>query len=195
MSDGEMVGDRADNLEGTKPDARRTNDPMQQGHVQDDGGIAATRATGGGKAGGFSDRNGMDGNAPLRASNAPAMAANDALAVKEALLAEKTSQHYAQASLLYLRAGGLADVARLMEDSEAALKDGRVKDFEALHQKIVARLNEVKGGIHSGETLVLPAQEGAGVSDKQLLGGDEGTAPERYKKQVADYYRSLSGEQ
>jgi len=27
-----------------------------------------------------------------------------------------------------------------------------------------------------------------------LLGGDEGAAPERYKKQVADYYRSLAGE-
>jgi hypothetical protein len=195
MSDGEMVGDRASNLEGTKPDVRRTNDPMQQGHVKDDGGISSTRATGGGKAGGFSDRNGMDGNAPLRASNAPAMAAKDALAVKQALLAEKTSQHYAQASLLYLRAGGMPNVARLMDESQAALQEGRVKDFEALHQKIVAQLNEVKNEIHSGETLVIPAQNGAGAGDKQLLGGDEGGAPERYKKQVADYYRSLSGGQ
>ena len=67
----EMVGYRASSLEGTTPDVRRTSDPMQQGQVKDDGGINSTRATGGGKAGGFSDRNGMDGNAPLRAEGSP----------------------------------------------------------------------------------------------------------------------------
>ena len=193
-SDGEMVGSHADNLEGTKPDARRTNDPMQQGQVKDDGGIASTRATGGGKAGGFSDRNGMDGNAPLRSTNAPPMEARDALAVKQALLAEKTAKEYAQASLLYLHTGKMADVVRMMEESELALKEGRMEDFESLHQKIVARLNEVKGEIHAGDTLSLSTNSAAAGTDKQLLGGDEGTAPERYKKQVADYYRSLSGE-
>jgi len=192
-SDGEMVGDRASNLEGTKPDARRTNDPMQQGQVKDDGGIASTRATGGGKAGGFSDRNGMDGNAPLRTTKAPAAVTNDAMAVKEAMLAEKTSKRYAQASLLYLRTGAMAEVARLMDESQLALKEGRVKDFESLHQRITARLNEIRGEIHSGDMMPLPGEE-ARVADKQLLGGDEGTAPERYKKQVADYYRSLAGE-
>ena len=129
-SDGEMVGDHADNLEGTKPDARRTNDPMQQGQVKDDGGIGSTRATGGGKAGGFSDRNGMDGNAPLRATNAPPMAARDSLAVKQALLAEKTSKEYAQASLLYLRTGDMADISGMMEESELALKEGRMQDYD-----------------------------------------------------------------
>ena len=194
MSSGEMVGDRASNLEGSKPDARRTNDPMQQGHVKDDGGIGQTRATGGGKAGGFSDRNGMEGNAPLRPTNAPPMAAADALSVKQALLAEKTSKKYAQASLLYLRAGGMAEVARLMDESQAALKAGRVKEFQSIHQKIVARLNEVRGEIKSGETLSLPGNNGTRSDEKQLLGGDEGEAPDRYKKQVGDYYRSLNEE-
>jgi len=167
---------------------------MQQGHVRDDGGIGKTRATGGGKAGGFSDRNGMDGNAPLRATNAPAMGASDALAVKEALLAEKTSRKCAQASMLYLRTGNLAEVGRMMDQSQLALKEGRVKDFQSLHQKIVGQLNEVRGEIHSGETLSLPGKSGARGEGKQLLGGDEGQAPERYKKQVADYYRSLNEE-
>ena len=193
-SSGEMVGDTASNLEGTKPDARRTNDPMQQGHVKDDGGIGQTNATGGGKAGGFSDHNGMDGNAPLRPTNAPSMPASDALAVKQALLAEKTSQKYAQASLLYLRTGHMPEVARLMDESQLALKEGRVKDFQSLHQKIVARLNEVRGEIQSVTTLSMPAGNGARPAEKQLLGGEEGEAPERYKKQVADYYRSLNVE-
>jgi hypothetical protein len=195
MSDGEMVGDRASNLEGTTPDIRRTSDPMQQGQVKDDGGINSTRATGGGKAGGFSDRNGMDGNAPLRAAKAPSLPASDALAVKQALLAEKTSKKYAQASLLYLHANGLADVPRLMEESQAALKDGRLEDFNRLHKQIVGQLHATQGGLQSGSSLVLPTKESPGGADKQLLGGDEGEAPEAYRKQVADYYRSLTGSQ
>jgi len=190
MSDGEMVGDTASNLEGTKPDARRTNDPMQQGQVRDNGGIGSTRATGGGKAGGFSDRNGMDGNAPLRPTNAPRMASNDALAVQQALLAEKTSKTAAQASLLYLKTNGLADVAHLMGESQVALKEGRVQDFKNLHQQIVGRLNHVKGGIDAGNVTTMGGGD-AEQGEKQLLGGDEGQAPAQYKDAVADYYRSL----
>lgn len=190
MSDGEMVGDTASNLEGTKPDVRRTNDPMQQGQVRDNGGIASTRATGGGKAAGFSDRLGMDGNAPLRPSNAASMPASDALAVQQALLAEKTSKTAAQASLLYLRTSGMTDVAQLMEESQIALKEGRTQDFASIHQKIMARLTEVKNGIGAGNAAAIPGGEAA-QEQKQLLGGDEGEAPAQYKEAVADYYRSL----
>ena len=191
MSNGEMVGETASNLEGSTPKTRRTNDPMQQGHINDDGGIQEARATGGGKAGGFSDRNGMDGNAPLRASNAPRMAAADALAVKQALLAEKTSKTYGQASLLFLRTKGLDQAARLMDQSQTALKENRMEDFRALHQKIVAELNEVKGGILPGNVVRLGTGDTSRLTDKQLLGGDEGQAPAAYQKAVADYYRSL----
>ena len=190
-STGEMVGDTASTLEGSKVDARRTNDPMQQGHVNDDHGIQEAKATGGGKAGGFSDRNGMDGNAPLRPSNAPRMAAKDALAVQQALLSEKTSKTYGQASLLYLRAKGLPEVSRLMDQSQAALKEGRMDDFRSLHQKIVAQLNEVKGGIQPGNVVSLTTGDAPRAQEKQLLGGDEGQAPPAYQKAVVDYYRSL----
>lgn len=192
MSDGEMVGDRASNLEGSQPDVRRTSDPMQQGHVKDDGGISSTRATGGGKAGGFSDRNGMDGNAPVRATAAPPMPASDALAVKQALLAEKTSQKYAQASLLYLRANRLAEVPRLMQESQAAIKAGRMDDFNRLHRQIVGQLHATRGEIQSAQTLPLSTGDSVRAGNKLLPGGDEGQAPESYKKQVADYYRSLT---
>ena len=191
MSDGEMVGDTASNLEGTKPDARRTNDPMQAGQVKDEGKIGETRATGGGKAGGFSDRNGMDGNAPLRPTNAPRMAASDALAVQQALLSEKTAKVQAQASLLYLKATRLPDVVRLMDEAQVALKEGRVQDYRGLHQRIVARLNEVRGGTISGDVIAFGGGDTARAADKHLLGGDEGQAPPAYRDAVADYYRSL----
>ena len=191
MSNGEMVGNTASNLKGDTPDVRRTNDPMQQGQVQDDGGIQEARATGGGKAGGFSDRTGMDGNAPLRESKAPSMKANDALAVQQALLAEKTAKTYGQANLLYLRAKGLPEVARLMDQSQAALKEGRTADFRNLHQRIIGQLNEVKGSIIPGNVISISSASAPRAQDKQLLGGDEGQAPPAYKKAVADYYRAL----
>lgn len=191
MSDGEMVGDTASNLEGSTPDTRRTNDAMQQGQIKDNGGIQQARATGGGKAGGFSDRNGMDGNAPVRPSNAPRMAAADALAVKQALLAEKTSKTYGQASLLYLRAGGLPGVARLMEQSETALKEGRMDDFRSLHQKIVTQLREVQGAVLPGNVTTLSTGDAPRFQEKRLLGGDEGQAPPAYQKAVEEYYRTL----
>ena len=75
MSNGEMNGDTTQTLEGDKADVRRTNDGFQAGHVKDDGKTGETRATGGGKSGGFSDRQGMEGNGPVRAVNAQERAA------------------------------------------------------------------------------------------------------------------------
>ena len=105
MSSGEMVNQRADRLEGSSTEARRTNDPLQQGHVQDDGPPADAKATGGGKAGGASQRAGMTGEAPLRAVNSPDQMLNNALAAEQALLAQQTAKSYATARLFYLRTG------------------------------------------------------------------------------------------
>ncbi len=192
MSDGEMAGDEASNLKGDTPDARRTKDPMQQGQVKDEGGIGKTRATGGGKAGGFSDRNGMDGDAPVRAVNAPKTEVANAKAVQQALLAEKTSKQAAQAKLLYLKGGdSLQQVAQLMGESAQAMKDGRMADARTLHQQVLGRLREIKSGVASSEVLSVATGDAGRGQDKQLLGGNEGDAPAQYKDQVADYFRSL----
>ncbi len=191
MSDGEMAGDTASNLKGDTPDARRTKDPLQAGQVKDDGGISETRATGGGKAGGFGDRAGMEGNAPLRAVAAPRTPAANAAAVKQALLAEKTAKTVAQASLLYMRSDGLQQVAQLMDENAMALKEGRMKDAQSLHQRIVGRLKELKSGVTSGEVVAFGTQDAARGADKQLLGGSEGEAPAQYRDMVSEYFRTL----
>ena len=192
MSDGEMAGSEASNLKGDTPDARRTKDPLQQGQVKDEGGIGKTRATGGGKAGGFSDRNGMDGDAPVRAVNAPKTEVANANAVKQALLAEKTSKQAAQAKLLYLKNGdGLQQVAQLMSESATAMKEGRMKDAQSLHQQVLGRLREIKSGVATSEVMSVSTGDAGRGQDKQLLGGNEGEAPAQYKDQVADYFRSL----
>ena len=190
-SNGEMAGDTASNLEGDTPEARRTKDPLQQGQVKDDGGIGKTRATGGGKAGGFSDRQGMEGNAPLRATKAPKTEVQNAAAVQQALLAEKTAKTVAQASLLYIHSDGLSQVAKLMDESATAMKEGRMKDAQSLHQKIIGRLKDIKSGVNTGEVVSFSTQDSARTTDKQLLGGSEGDAPAQYKDQVSEYFRSL----
>ena len=190
-SNGEMAGDTSKNLEGSEIDARRSKDAMQKGQIKDEDGPSEAKATGGGKAGAFSDRQGMDGNAPVRGSNAPRQKTTDALAVEQAMLRDKAAKTKAQATLLYLRANGLDDVVQLMDNSSQALKDGRLRDFNGLHQKIVQRLTAIKGNVAGGDVAVLPTGESVHAMEKQMAGGDEGAVPAQYKDAMADYYRSL----
>jgi hypothetical protein len=191
MSDGEMAGKVADNLEGSKAKVRRTRDAMQNGQIEDNGPMGVNLATGGGKSGGYSQQGGMDGDAPVKAVKAKSMAAANAAAAKQALLAEKTSRQAARASLLFLKTDALSDVPQLMEESTLALKEGQLKKFSSLHGQIVAKLQTAQGEIGSSGTVIMKGGASAAV-DKQTLGGDEGEAPQAYRKQVADYYRSLS---
>jgi len=192
MSSGEMAGDTTTNLEGSEVDTRRTKDQAQKGMVKDGGGPSEAKATGGGKAGAFSDRKGMDGTGPVRESNAPRQFTNDAMAVQQALLAEKTSKMYAQAKLLFLKTGNLPEVVRLMDESQQALQQGRMRDFAELHRKIIAELNVVKGQLRGSSIVSLSGADNTRLVERQLAGGDEGAVPPQYKEMVADYYRSLS---
>ncbi|MBC8126017.1 MAG: hypothetical protein H8M99_02565 [Gloeobacteraceae cyanobacterium ES-bin-144] len=191
MSSGEMVNQRADHLEGSSIDARRTNDPLQKGQVQDDGPPADAKATGGGKAGGASQRVGMTGEAPLRSVNAPNQMLNDALAAEQALLAQQTAKSYATARLFYLRTGAMPEVARLMDESRAALKAGRIADYEALHRRIVANLHKLGGGNSTDDVKVLDGGGGRVVGEKSLPGGADAAVPTGFQQPVNDYFRSL----
>jgi hypothetical protein len=192
MSDGEMAGTETQMLKGDTPDARRTNDAMQQGQVRDNGEVGQTRATGGGKAGGFSDRNGMEGNAPVRTVQADKKPA-DALAVQQAMLAEKTAQKTAEAAMLYIKSDGLREVSKVMSQAAQALKEGRGQDATALHQRVVRQLKELKGGVQGNEVVVRASAAGQG-EERKLQGGNEGEAPAAYKAMVADYFKALGQE-
>lgn len=194
MSSGEMVNESADRLEGSATKARRTNDPLQQGQIKDDGPAADAKATGGGKAGGISQREGMTGSAPQRPVAMPRQAANDALAVEQALLSQQAAKSYATARLFYLQTGPMPEVAKLMDESRDALKAGRLEEFEALHRKIVAKLNELRGGGASEDVTVLETGGSRMVGEKRVPGGSEGEVPGGYREEVEDYYRALDGQ-
>ena len=191
MSSGEMVNQRADRLEGSPTQARRTSDPMQAGQVQDDGPPADAKATGGGKAGGASQRAGMTGEGPLRAVNTPDQILNNALAAEQALLAQQTAKSYATARLFYLRTGPLPEVARLMDESRAALKSGRLADYQALHRRIVASLRQLGAGSATDDLKVLGSTGSRFVGEKRLPGGADVAVPAGFQAPVDDYFRSL----
>jgi hypothetical protein len=191
MSSGEMVNQRADHLEGSETEARRTNDPLQQGQVQDDGPPADAKATGGGKVGGASQRAGMTGEAPLRSVNSPDQMLNNALAAEQALLAQQTAKSYATARLFYLRTGPLPEVARLMDESREALKSGRLADYEALHRRIVASLRELGEGGTTGDVKVFGGSGSRFVGEKRLPGGADVAVPAGFQQPVDDYFRTL----
>jgi len=191
MSGGEMVNQRADRLEGSPTQARRTSDPMQAGQVQDDGPPADAKATGGGKAGGASQRAGMTGEGPLRAVNTPDQILNNALAAEQALLAQQTAKSYATARLFYLRTGPLPEVTRLMDESRDALKSGRLADYQALHRRIVAGLRQLGAGSATDALKVLGNTGSRHVGEKRLPGGADVAVPAGFQAPVDDYFRSL----
>ena len=191
MSNGEMVNQKADRLEGSSIDARRTNDPMQKGQVQDDGPPSDAKATGGGKAGGASQRAGMTGEAPLRPVNAPDQVLNNALAAEQAMLAQQTAKSYATARLFYLRTGKMPEVVRLMDESREALKAGRLSDYEALHHRIVAGLQKIGEESATGNVKVFENDKGRFVGEKRLPGGSDTAVPSGFQQPVDDYFRSL----
>ena len=90
-----------------------------------------------------------------------------------------------------MHANGLDDVIHLMDSSAQALQDGRFRDFNGLHQKIVQRLTAIKGNVTGGDVVALPTGEAVHAIDKQMAAGDEGAVPAQYKDAMADYYRSL----
>lgn len=194
MSNGEMAGTETQMLKGDTPDARRTNDAMQQGQVRDNGEVGLTRATGGGKAGGYSDRNGMEGEAQLRGVQAD-KATSDAAAVAQSMLAEKTAQKVAESKMLFIKSDGLKDVAKLMAQSAQALREGRNKDAAGLHQRVVRQLQELKGGVSSSEVVAQNVGSGSSNEQSKVRGGNEGEAPAAYKGMVAEYFRVLGKEQ
>jgi hypothetical protein len=191
MSSGEMVNQRADHLEGSSIDARRTNDPLQKGHVEDDGPPSDAKATGGGKAGGASQRLGMTGEAPLRSVNAPDQMLNDALAAEQALLAQQSAKSYATARLFYLRTGAMPEVTRLMDESREALKAGRLAEYEALHRRIVASLKKLDEGGSTSDVKVLDGGGSRVVGEKRLPGGADVAVPAGFQQPVDDYFRAL----
>ena len=79
-----------------------------------------------------------------------------------------------------------------MQESRAALQEGRIQDFKGINRKVTGQLTELKSGINTQKGIVtMKTGEAARAADARMISGNEGEAPSQYKDAVADYYRSL----
>jgi len=117
MSNGETASSSGTIGEGDKNiEARRTEDPMQSGHI-DLAGKADTKATGGGKLGtGKADAFGMGGGAERVDSKEAG--SNDGMA---ALMARQADALYAKASMKNVRVDSLKDAAHQLRQADDAI--------------------------------------------------------------------------
>lgn len=185
QSEGELVENTVKGLQGRETHARKTNDPMQSGQVQEaEDSTLDAKATGGGKLGGESERQGMFGQAPRRDLNAKTGADPRGLR-------QETEALYATARMLYLgRTDALAAAADNLRKVERV--DRQSPDFAGLNQRVLKQLRDSHTELTTGAVLPIVSaanvrQDGgteAGDLDLKQIGVD-------YRDAVADYYKSL----
>lgn len=189
MSDGETVAGSGKINEGdSNIEARRTQDSLQSGQVQEEG-HAEAKATGGGKGSGYSDRLGMAGTG--RREDAKT-AARSELGL-QAMLRRSAEALYAKASMAHVRTGSLDEAVRAMQQAEDALRRGApIREIREFQRRAVAALAKTQADIGSGVYLPVPAA----ATGAPLMGADEAApadaAPPAYRDLVAEYFRSLS---
>ncbi len=184
QSTGELVENTVKGLEGRETHARKTNDPLQKGQVEEaEDSTLDARATGGGKLGGESETIGMFGNAPRRDMHMQAPSANQALR-------QETEAMYATARLLYMNnTEPLGEAARDMRRVERMDKDQ--KEYASLQQRVMKQLQETQTELASGA--VLPMSVSSSEASGGSAGDDTGLQDidEDYRGIVSDYYKNL----
>lgn len=183
---GELVENKVKGLEGRETHARKTNDPFQKGQVEEEeGSTLDAKATGGGKLGGESERDGMFGEAPRRDLH---MQPGE----KMRELRQETEALYAKARMLYLgntKALGAAAV----EMRRVERMDKEMKSFTGLNQRVIKRLKDSYTELSTG--VVLPVTVHSGVDAGGASAVDDAQLSEiqdEFRDIVADYYKSLS---
>ena len=78
-----------------------------------------------------------------------------------------------------------------MDQSRDAIKAGRLDDFQALHQRIVAKLQEMGTGNQSATVQTIDTGAARAVTEKRLPGGKDVPVPAGFQDEVNDYFRAL----
>ncbi len=176
------IGEGDPNME-----ARRTQDPTQDGQVDLDG-EADTAATGGGKqASGKADDVGMGGG--TRRMDSTEEGSLDGM---EALMAKQVDAMYTKASLKNVRADSLKNAAHhLRQAADAVAKGGSIEQIKEHRNQAVVALKRARTQLRSGPSDALSDGRSSALLDDVLAAGPD-EAPPRYRDLVADYYKKLN---
>jgi hypothetical protein len=176
------IGEGDPNME-----ARRTQDPTQDGQVDLDG-EADTAATGGGKqASGKADDVGMGGG--TRRMDSTEEGSLDGM---EALMARQVDAMYTKASLKNVRADSLKNAAHhLRQAADAVARGGSIEQIREHRKQAAVALKRAKTQLRSGPSDALSDGRSSALLDDVLAAGPD-EAPPRYRDLVADYYKKLN---
>ncbi len=185
-SSGELVGDTIKALEGAEVDARRTQDAFQAGQLkEEEPGFMDTKATGGGKMAGTSDREGMSGTSPPRNE-----LAYRKLAGKHEQLKQSVETVYSKAKLLRLPTGELDRAVLELETASRRLDERDLAGFAQHQQKVVKALRQTKAGL-AGKAVTIGPSGGSSQADAEA-GATGEPVPVQYENDVAQYMRQIA---
>ncbi len=176
------IGEGDSNIE-----ARRTQDPTQDGQVDLDG-EATTAATGGGKqASGKADDIGMGGG--TRRMDSTEEGSLDGM---EALMAKQADAMYTKASLKNIRADSFKTAAHHLRQAADAVAAGRsIEQIKEHRKQAVVALKRARTQLQAGPSATLTGGRSSALLDDVLAAGPD-DAPPRYRNLVADYYKKLN---
>ena len=184
QANGELVEGKVQGLEGRETHARRTRDPLQKGQVEEtEDSTLDAKATGGGKLGDESDKQGMFGKAPRRDLHMQRGRSHN--------LRQDTEALYATARLLYLDdTEALGAAAYEMRNVE--MNNREIENIQSMHQRVVQQLRESRA-VFDGPAMSMPvrsADDSAGASAGPA-DVDLNQINPRYRSVVSDYYKIL----
>lgn len=185
QSTGELVENRVKGLEGRQTHARKTNDPLQRGQVEEEeSSTLDARSTGGGKLGGDSETIGTFGEAPRRDLHRQPGSPQRAIR-------QETEALYTTARLLFLdNTQELSQATRELQRVEQSGSDQR--EFESLQQRVLRRLQTSHVQLSTGAVLPMSS-----ASQPKTGGGDASRdvdledVDDSFRDIVSDYYKNL----
>ena len=186
-SQGQMVEDVAKGLGGRKTPTRITNDAFEQGVVKELQEMAASGATGGGKARGAGEE-GLQGQTPP-----PLYRDLDRMKQFQQRIRQKAQRVAGQLKTVRLDLGDLNRAIDLMKDVEQSAQDGRYADMFKKQQMVLQRLKMV-GDLAARDVAMrvdrayhLPPDQ-----RRQVLDAMDEPVPNEYEGAVRRYFLKLS---
>lgn len=186
-SQGQMVEDTAKGLAGRDTPTRITNDPYEQGVVKELQKLAASGATGGGKARG-SGQEGLQGQAPP-----PMFKDMQYMKDWQQRLRQKAERIAGEANAAKVRIAELDKSIKLMKDAEQAAKDGRYGEMFKKQQMVLSQLK--LAGDAATRDVALRIDQARRLPEgqrKQMLDSMDEPVPQEFEGAVRRYFLQLS---
>jgi len=187
-ANGEIVENKAKDLEGTETKVRRTHDPFSKGYVEEENPKSKAKATGGGKQSGVGGDGGLRGAAPAR--NEMDMRK---LQRRQRKLRRNTQSVFSKATLMYLPTGELDQAIVLMHKADKQASVGDWTGFSETQKRIAHALRNTKrvlGG--KGAVEMDPLRKLPMDIKTQLFDARDEPIPPEFEKLVSEYYKAIA---